>query len=304
MKPGHTIILAIITTAIGLFIGYELGRSNPKPEMAPTCPAVSETTRQKFQNINDVDIAEYFRLKTMEEKYKKADEILGKILTIFLADLGLHTSQGTAKRIGALSSIPLKPAAQPAPIGSPIQEPKSPAKIQHQKLLEAEQKLKGNLSDPDIDSFLSSVRLDDITPEVHNSAPYSYNYPPTSALLSGQYQGQAILQDGSHRIWEINMEVSGKTENDYFEGTEKITISENGKIFSDQNGNGDLNGFRRSIGGSQAILVQASPTIYFQLYYLGNLDKFVGNLYQKAAPGIEQYTFKGNISLQKASPGT
>lgn len=47
----------------------------------------------KFQELTAADLEEYYRLKTAEDKYKKADEILGKVMAIFLADLGLHASQ-------------------------------------------------------------------------------------------------------------------------------------------------------------------------------------------------------------------
>src|SRR6185436_1827882 len=59
--------------------------------------------RGKFEKITEQDIDEYIHLKDMKAKYEKADEIFGKILNIFLLDLGLRMS---AKQINDLKSAP------------------------------------------------------------------------------------------------------------------------------------------------------------------------------------------------------
>jgi len=47
----------------------------------------------KLTELTEIDFDEYLRLKNMEEKYRKADEILGKAILLFLADLGLKISE-------------------------------------------------------------------------------------------------------------------------------------------------------------------------------------------------------------------
>ena len=63
--------------------------------------------RGHFSEISSVDIEEYLRLKTMEEKYQKAEEILGKILLIFFADLDIHLTQSQREFAEKMSENPL-----------------------------------------------------------------------------------------------------------------------------------------------------------------------------------------------------
>lgn len=46
-----------------------------------------------FENISKEDLSEYINLKTMKEKYQKADEILGKVMLLFLANVHSNVSK-------------------------------------------------------------------------------------------------------------------------------------------------------------------------------------------------------------------
>ena len=299
-KIWPKLFVLLLTLSAAFFIGYRMGNSSRSQMGDPigSNSNLTEVARQKLQNLSDVEIAEYFQLKTMEEKYRKADEILGKIVAIFLADLGLHVSDRTAKQardvLAGNYTIPITEKSIPPTVKS--QEPLSRAKLQHANLLEAERKLQSGIADRDVDDFLKSVKLDDIIPEARNSSSFSFANPPPEALF-GHYQGQTTLQDGTHRIWDIVMDVSGGVKEDHIEGTERITLSENGKIFSNKSGDGDIKDFKRSLGGSDAILIEASPSTYFQLYYLKNQDEFIGNLYQQSS-GANPFIFKGSFTLR------
>ena len=48
---------------------------------------------QKVQSLSKINLEEYVTLKDQREKYLKADELFGKVMLLFLADLGLHMNK-------------------------------------------------------------------------------------------------------------------------------------------------------------------------------------------------------------------
>lgn len=78
MKVG----LLIIGIILGLFIGFQYSPSNRR----------LKELEEHLNQWAELDIEEYLRLKKMESEYLKADEMLGKVLLIFLADLKLRLS--------------------------------------------------------------------------------------------------------------------------------------------------------------------------------------------------------------------
>lgn len=48
---------------------------------------------QKVQSLSEINLEEYVTLKDQREKYLKADELFGKVMLLFLADLSLHMNE-------------------------------------------------------------------------------------------------------------------------------------------------------------------------------------------------------------------
>jgi hypothetical protein len=55
--------------------------------------------KRQIEQIHAVDFEEYMQLKEQKEKYLKADEILGKIFLVFLAEAGLKLTQKEIKHL-------------------------------------------------------------------------------------------------------------------------------------------------------------------------------------------------------------
>ncbi len=53
---------------------------------------VAPAINQKVSGLTDSEISDYYKLKDQKEKYEKANEILSKIVLLFLADLGVKLS--------------------------------------------------------------------------------------------------------------------------------------------------------------------------------------------------------------------
>jgi hypothetical protein len=48
---------------------------------------------QKVQSLSKINLEEYVGLKDQREKYLKADELFGKVILLFLADLSFHMNK-------------------------------------------------------------------------------------------------------------------------------------------------------------------------------------------------------------------
>lgn len=77
MRPA---ILALVTFALGISVGYQWSTY------------YYGAFKEKLGQLVEIDVGEYLRLKESEEKYEKANEILGKAILLFLADLHLRIS--------------------------------------------------------------------------------------------------------------------------------------------------------------------------------------------------------------------
>ena len=96
--------LLILLPLIGLFIGYFLGQPSDFEKEATLSlqernlsfqenALKYDLAKKKLELFTEKQMNEYHSLLGEKEKYKKADDILSKVMLIFLADLGLHLSQ-------------------------------------------------------------------------------------------------------------------------------------------------------------------------------------------------------------------
>lgn len=90
-------------------------------------PPVPEGARAEFAQISEAELREYQQLKDEREKVGKANQILAKVMQIFIADLGLRAADATCK-IGATETATPKPPEEPAPAPNP--EPTKPVAVE------------------------------------------------------------------------------------------------------------------------------------------------------------------------------
>ena len=103
---NKNILYLVLIVLVG-FSAYQVGQSSSNDvelELSeqidsPDYKAKYEGLQEKFSDLDKVDIEEYLQLKTQKEKYEKADEILTKIMKIFLVNLGLRISQDRVKSV-------------------------------------------------------------------------------------------------------------------------------------------------------------------------------------------------------------
>lgn len=304
----ETGLILLLCTSIAA-VSFWLGRSSPIKE-AVTVQTVSNESyktalqglEQKMRQISEQDLAEYNRLKDRRAQYEKAEEILAKILQIFVADLGLRINKGDLDKLAKHQAAP---AAAPAPVETVAQAPPPPKKKAETppptsaapsdslnwKVME--RKLGEVRNEGDAEGFLKSVMVDNLFPSVRTAKPAM-----RSKLdhMVGRYRGQIRMTDAGQQPSEIEMELSLNPGNELAEGEYRIKISQNGNVQSDSNGKGNFKDYYTA-GDSAAIIVRTTPQNYLQLYWSAQLNQFFGNYYQ--ADSVDKYTPVGVVFLRR-----
>lgn len=304
---GRIAVVALLCIGIGFFAGRRFAPSTtPSPASGPDLT--------NLQSIAETDLAEYYRLKTLEERYKKADEILGKIVGIFLADLGLRVSgdveraskepspvalaaptsdTATAKKeteaptndTAAASGGPFGSAATSATPGEP--NPTRPS-------------LDSLNSSQEIADFLKRVEIRDFDAALKASTGFA-NKTATLASLQGRFVGVAsVLKRGTQETWDAELELNGQMARGIrFRGNYSLKFAKNGKVFSNKTGRGNLaDEFREWKDDPEVIFIEASPDTFIQVYYLKGPDMIVGNVLEQPNRAGAYRTI-GTIKLQR-----
>jgi len=296
---GKSLFIGLLIFSLGLGIGFYGLRSAPRSGLDPS-------TKEKLQLLADSDLEDYYRLKTMEEKYLKADELLGKIMVIFLADLGLRVSasaQNAAKQppIAASSSLSPSPSAPERlfPTPTPATPPPKPTEAHHKHWSSNEASLLELRDERNVPSLLRRLRVSDFESSLKSSRAFSNSNGIISSLNGGFEGSTRVRFGGAAHSWYVHIELAGAMAKGQLTGNLKIRMLENGKVFSNSSSSGNINAFRDFAGDSQALLAQASPTVFFQLYYLKELDQLAANVYRRES---EQAGFEhiGSMSLKRS----
>ena len=290
---GVTALLVIL----GVGVGYGMHAAK-EPRILAQASQIQgdgkyQDLQQKMGSIVQNDLEDYLRLKGLEEKYKKADEILSKIMLIFLADLGLKLSdrgtayvqhpeqfrpEGVSRKVLASSPV-LVPAKSAASIASPWRG--------------AEAALP-SLQPGDTDGFLKKTQISDFGSEIARSSGLKQADPRITGCFSGN------MQVANTKTYQVKLEVAFA---DGLPLTAKtlIQLSENGKPFSTSSGSGAIRDLRNLGEASEAIIVQTggSNPYYLQLYSTSDQSTLFGNVYQRSEEDMQKYEYQGTTTLDR-----
>lgn len=311
MKKNSSQILIVVAVAAVAVVSFSLGRST-----APTSTAsavIAEQVKSELISLTQKDFEEYQNLKTLEERYKKADEILGKIVTVFLAELGVKLafkSTNPAMLEGSCT-IPAAQAQTPAPTApamtshpAPTEgDPSSPQAltaskpgnewISHEKaLLEVRDE---NLALEE----LKKMEIKDLFSTLTSSSTLSTK---NSSGIQGVYNGEITFFDRkTHKsdwliTWDVRLRQPNK-EDAY--ALVILSKKDSGEVISrSQTSSGPLQDYM-TVSGSAALIVNIrAEKAYIQIYPLnGNTQVWVGNVYEQKKRG--EYIMTGQVRLNK-----
>lgn len=317
-----SVTIVIATLSVGILIGRSFPSAKPVADNEIVQPS---ELRNHLGQVSHEDFEDYLQLKNQKEKYEKADEILAKMMLIFLTDLGLQNSKdkmavakqlldGVKRTEPLVSATPLQP---PLPVPStpmtsavavnptPNRQGQAAAVGSHSSnaiLQQGEQALNQIASEEQAKDFLKSVTLDNLFPSLAEAQALKPNQLQT---LNGRFTGKVIFDEKAGKSdveWDVHIDFESSGVGDNAVGSTEVQLFKSGQsqAFSHTRGRGNLKGFQSFAGGSDAILISivaSGNDNYFQLYAPKNLGYLVGNYYAKTGPGVFQKT--GTVSLQK-----
>lgn len=297
--------------AVGL-VGYFTGlRTQSVSEDLQDYKTKYEQLQAKIQNFTDADFQEYQQLKDRSQQYAKAEELLGKIMMVFLADLGLKVNKTDLDKVAKMAQ-PIPPPLPPAtPVNASTQAPPTSgphggpaAGSQVTKPVadsgappnwaEKERALGEIANENDAENFLKKVAVDNLFPIVKTSRPLD------AAMLdavNGNYQGRIVMDDPEQKAQEISLELKGFREGESTTGTYKIMVGPPGRVDSNTSGSGQLKNFHSVEGSTQAVIIDATPNTYIQVYPIPRLNQLIGNYYRQDS--IDKFSKIGTVILNR-----
>ncbi len=255
--------------------------------------------KQSLADLEQHELQEYRELKGQSEKLKKADELLEKIMSLFLLDLGQR----------------FKKAETPPPYTPPKErEPEvaEPTPQQDQPILQSEKapptkppppavhasppsalQQNAELERDGANEFLKKHRQGDFGSTLNDS----FRPEKNDALflsLNGKYLGVVSLTNPS-AVWSLNFELNGKPWADRYSGTASVILLNGSKRIAWRKEQNSISMLRRSSPGSPWLILEISEYYYAELFFRDSNRSFVGNFYEKKGP--DQFVHRGTVDL-------
>lgn len=290
---------------LGLLVGFggaHLLRPAPPPAEipieAPTETPVESPLEKEARDLLTSEAAAIAALSDRDEKLRWQDELLEKILKLFLIDVGLRLERRAREPAPAVVA-----AARPAPVPPP---PPAPTPVKREDTPQdfrraAEQARQRNrlyariVGATDANSVrreLREIASPDLGQDLKNSTPV----PAEKALeLVGSYEGNVRLNEGNER-WNMTMSIEHDPTREDEGFVYEVRLGKNGRPFSTTRGRGSLKNFRYQDGDVPQIYIEMGGN-YSQLFPAPEIPGFIGIFYESTE--TRELKAIGRITLRK-----
>lgn len=273
--------------AVGLTLAYYL---NVQPDQTKQSNLKVVTSAGESLSL---ELNSYVKLKDAEEKYKKADEILGKVMTLFLANVSIHFDQRVKKYFDSPVATRTK-AEQETPKYRDVEKSKMAHEIPAPEDNDKEQGIYTSINLP-----FQSIENEELRgPFVRSrhqviNKPFMYFKNAKAATskkiadeFTGEFSGVILALGGKNEgeTYDVLLKVNLQHVGEKIVGTYFSELSRGGKPFSTNKGNGTNNHIKQS-SSKKEYLLSTSPNSYMQLFkrdsnqYYGSFysnDEYVG----------------------------
>lgn len=291
--------ISVLPLAIGLVAGVVIGRGWQRDPAPPPAPEISEREREA-RELLQTEAQKIAAMPDTPERQAKQDELLAKVLKLFLIDVSLRLVEHGKPAAVAVAA----PAPTPAPPPEPA--PSHPTGTQRADAAkEAREKAKENYrrhrlyariveaTDANqVQRELKQFASKDLSANLKASSPL----PRDQALaLIGFYEGFVNLDNGDR--WTATMEITPVQEKpDQY--NQEIKLSKNGRVFSNSHGTGRLSDFRYSEGNGMTPQIYVNiGGDYLQLMTAPEIPGFIGIHY--STNPVRELVPDGRITLRK-----
>lgn len=294
------ILIALLASFAAGFATHHL--IGPSPQLQQENVSSIEQCQQLDQaktnlmQISQNEYLQYTQIKDLKEKYEKADELLGKVMLLFLADVGFRMQK---------SEPPVEAACVPAPNvmattstdkfsqNSNLSVNSPSTTLSNSELLRNKSAVVRNLNSKEkIQQFLSDNLIDNPKKEF---ADFNALTQQQILLLEGVYSGAINFFDTKrppHTIfWNLFPEKAG-------EGRYELRIEGDGSN-NVTSGKGQFKNISTLSSDRDAFIIEAcGDSCYMQLYYNAPFNQFFGSYYEKKG-NDRKFARTGLITLRK-----
>lgn len=298
MKP----ILPLIFVILGFLAGFFWGRQNSASIEASAIPVAVESTNpncQEFENfktqlngISPDEIRAYLKTQDANQKLKKADEILGKMVQILVAQVGFQIHKNELQQFGKIPDSKARMDHQPpaTPVPAPTAEaPPEQATASPQRISRLTVRINTVENEDQARSLLRSMGTN-FTERFNQSGDLTAEEVQN---LNGDFDGTAVF-DKDRRTQRLSLHFQGQIIQKKLQGNWAMqTFADGGKQIGNSSGRGNLT--KDFSGNDNEIFIEFGRQ-YFQLVYFPALDQWMGNILVKER---NQYNKVGFASLRR-----
>lgn len=288
----------VLGFSFGSFFSSRIGSEPPKQCEASEEGSCAELAKLKGQleGVTPDEIREYLKIQTAEEKLKKADEILGKIVSALVASIGYKLHKDEVGQLGKLeiqkvvdNQPPPAPVQPPAVIGAPTAKLADSVPLDQRAI-----------------NVIRIVDREDDAKKFLNSLGKNYQERIQSSRnlnrrqlqeINGRFDGAIMFSKANRAPNRVSLMFRGRLtgeNNSELEGRMEIEIfNERGQRRSHGQSNGNLTGKVTGLGPSVYLSVGGS---YFELVYFPRLGQWMGKFLEQ-----EKGTFvpTGDVVLKR-----
>ncbi len=228
--------------ALGLILGLLVASAFFLTRPAP----IPEKTKTEFMALSETEARAFAEAPDEKTKLKAAEALYGKMMVLFLANLGLHLKESTP----VVATLTAPEAESKLPL-----ETKDLIPLQCPPCAESAKALAEKKPDP--------TKL--TTPEKFRSAPYFLKMDEKMAKLNGVFAGKLSFFAGNRRgkIDSVIIDVNLLQKEEELKGEIGVILTdENGKAYSRNRGKGGNKSIRYS-DSEKSVFVEASPNSFF-----------------------------------------
>lgn len=229
---GLILILGILLGFMGerFLFSQTLKSAESLPLAEPlTCePEVCEPV-QTFENLRGIsaeEIREYLKIHNAEEKLKKADEILGKIMAALVADIGFKLAKEDLSQFGKTEGLEKKREPELPPTTTTTLQTKKTNEAQ-KNLARLKFEIRTAQTEQQALKIISSLG-DNYIQNIADAGPLTAEQVRE---LKGQFEGS--IQLVTNQVWRTTLQFNGQLRGQKLLGNAQVEIfDETGKSIS------------------------------------------------------------------------
>lgn len=266
----------ILVAIVSLFVGYYLHpvfNATPQPK----------ENIQPFKKFIEKEAKKYADLQDAEAKLKAADEMYGKMMMLFLAELGLMASPSQPVTNQVCPSVEKETPADAAVVNDEAKTDASEALNLQNEAASIAKKADAPKNDGERwVKFASSAYIENFSRKDRR-------------LMFGAFEGQMRhLPPNQQRVDTISMQFNLQQIGQKIEGDTLVSmVDPSGKEYSRSAGNGGNKSIKKG-DTENSYYVEASPTSYF-LLDLSKFPRVTGQYFERGK-------LTGNVMLRKIGP--